>query len=135
VIARVLDWHAQRSARFWWVFAVLWAGVIFYFSAQSDLTIVPDALLDFVLRKIAHFTVFGVLALLVWSALRASGVNRAWLWAIAIAGAYAVSDELHQAYVEGRHPAPTDVMIDTAGAVVFVWLAEQVTRRWQQRRS
>jgi VanZ family protein len=30
--------------------------------------------------------------------------------------AYAISDEWHQSFVEGRHGSPVDVLIDTAGA-------------------
>jgi len=109
--------------------------MIFILSAQPNLTIAPDPVIDFVLRKIAHFTVFGVLAVFAWSALRTGGINRAALWAVAIASAYAVSDELHQAFVESRHPAVTDVLIDACGAIVAVWLAEQFIRRVQLRRS
>ena len=41
-----------------------------------------------------------------------------------LAAAYAVTDEIHQTFVEGRHGAPLDVAIDTAGALagVLVWL-------------
>lgn len=109
--------------------------MIFILSAQPNLTIAPDPLIDFVLRKIAHFVVFGALAFFAWLALRTGGFDRAWLWAVALAAAYAVSDELHQAFVESRHPAATDVLIDACGAIVAVWLAEQFIRRVQLRRS
>lgn len=135
MIDRLVAWYATRSARFWWVAFVLWAALIFVLSAQPNLTIVPDALLDFVLRKIAHFTFFGLLAVFAWSALRTQGVDRPWLLAIGIAAAYAVSDELHQSFVNGRHAAPMDVLIDTCGAIVAIWLAERLTRRMQLGRS
>ena len=43
--------------------------------------------------------------------------------AAAISVAYAVSDEIHQTFIEGRHGSPVDVLIDTAGvaaAVTFI---------------
>jgi hypothetical protein len=45
----------SRSHRRWalaWAPVVAWAGLIFLASAQSDLTFVPDAALDFVVRKL-----------------------------------------------------------------------------------
>ena len=45
---------------------------------------------------------------------------------VAIALAYAVTDELHQTFVEGRHGAPVDVLIDAAG-VAIAMLAVRAT--------
>ena len=44
--------------------------------------------------------------------------------AVALAALYAVSDEIHQTFVEGRVGAPLDVGIDTLGALVgvLVWV-------------
>lgn len=46
--------------------------------------------------------------------------------AVALAALYASSDEWHQSFTAGRHPAWTDVLIDTFGATigvsVFQWL-------------
>jgi VanZ family protein len=39
-----------------------------------------------------------------------------------IAIAYAASDEFHQTFVEGRHGAVTDVLIDSAGVLIAVAL-------------
>ena len=41
-----------------------WAGLIFAFSAQPDLRFLEDEFFDFVLRKVGHAGVFGILALL-----------------------------------------------------------------------
>ena len=40
--------------------------------------------------------------------------------AVAIAGLYAVSDEVHQTFVEGRLGTPRDVAIDLVGILVGV---------------
>lgn len=86
---------------------------------------------DFVLRKIAHALEFGVLALLVRSALpeRAGRTAKRAVvdlrdgYAGLAALAYALVDELHQTFVPGRHGAATDVLIDGAGVVLALLLA------------
>ena len=111
-----------------WAPVVAWAGLIFALSAQPNLTFVPDAGLDFVVRKLGHMAVFGILALLLWRAVAATtNLRRPWAWGLVLAVLYAATDELHQAFVETRHPSPLDVGIDAAGAliavvaVLFIW--------------
>ena len=118
----------------WWIPAVAWAGVIFALSATPNLRFEQDQTLDFVVRKIGHAGVFGVLALLTWFAIaRWTRLQRPWAWAIVLTALYAVSDELHQGFVAGRHPAFTDVAIDTAGAVLLVAATLVVLRRRRTR--
>jgi VanZ family protein len=38
---------------------------------------------------------------------------------------YAVTDELHQHYVSGRHATPVDVAIDAAGASIAAVLIQR----------
>jgi VanZ family protein len=102
--------------------------MIFVLSAQPDLRFVPDDNLDFVVRKIGHAAVFGVLTLLVWRAARATSWRRPLGWALAIATIYAVTDELHQATVAGRHASGVDVGIDVAGALIAVAVVGLVRR-------
>ena len=73
-----------------------------------------------VLRKLGHFTEYAVFGWLIARALRDA---RGWqlhhaLMAVALAGTYAVSDELHQRFVPGRTAAFGDVLIDTLGAAM-----------------
>lgn len=98
-------------------------GLIFAFSSVPSLRVAPDWTVDYVLRKIAHMFVFGVLAALIFVAWPGRQPKRA---ALLLAIAYAVSDELHQAFVSGRHPDPLDVGFDAAGALVALWLMERV---------
>ena len=100
-----------------------WAGLVFGFSAQPDLRFLSDAWLDFVVRKVGHAGAFGILALLVC---RALGMTTDWRQAripavaLGLTAAYAITDELHQGFTAGRHPAFTDVGIDTLGAVIAI---------------
>lgn len=91
-------------------------GLIFFLSAQPS-DPVDRAWWDVGLRKLAHFTEYAVLTALWWRALQGIGVGfrAALAGALAISLAYAVSDELHQTFVDGRHGSPVDVLIDSAG--------------------
>jgi VanZ family protein len=104
-----------------WLPAIAWAGLIFALSAQPNLRFVPDAGLDFVIRKAGHMAVFGILALLLWRAVAGTTAwRRPWAWTLALTVLYAVTDELHQGFVAGRHASAVDVGIDAAGALIAV---------------
>ena len=107
-----------------WAPVVVWAAVIFAFSAVSDLG-TGLGTWDLVLRKIAHACEFAVLGALLLRALRD---ERA---ALAAGVAYAISDEVHQTFVPGRVGSPLDVAIDSVGVAVGVllWRRYSQTRR------
>jgi VanZ family protein len=94
-----------------WLPVVVWAGVIFAFSSIPSLG-TGLGTWDTVLRKCAHATEYAVLGLLL---VRAVGREAP---ALALGFAYAVSDEVHQAFVRGRHASPLDVAVDTLGLLI-----------------
>ena len=53
--------------------------------------------------------------------------------AVAWAGAYGVSDEVHQAFVPGRSPDPLDWLADAFGAWVGAALVARAVRRARRR--
>jgi len=90
--------------------------VIFAVSAQPGLNS-GLGLIDHIGRKIIHFSEYALLCFLWWRALRSvTNERRAVLLAFVLASAYAVTDEFHQTFVEGRHGTPVDWLIDSAGA-------------------
>jgi VanZ family protein len=106
-----------------WLPVLVWAGVIFAFSSIPSLG-TNLGTWDYVLRKLAHATEYAILAVLL---ARATG---SYVWAFALATAYAGSDEFHQTFVRGRHGSPIDVGIDAAGALVgLVILGRRAVRR------
>jgi VanZ family protein len=99
---------------------VLWAALIFALSSVPDLGTGLGGW-DTVLRKIAHTAEYAVLGALLVRATRNVGL------AFALATLYAVSDEVHQTFVRGRHGSPVDVAIDAVGVVAGIVL-------WQRAR-
>ena len=102
-----------------WGPPLVWAAVIFALSSVPDLG-TDLGVWDTVLRKCAHAGEYALLGLLL---LRALGAE---LPAFLVGVAYAVTDELHQALVRGRHASPFDVSMDAAGVafgllVVHAW--------------
>ncbi|HEU4942318.1 MAG TPA: VanZ family protein [Gaiellaceae bacterium] len=110
----------QATVRRWGP-VVAWAALIFALSSVPGLG-TGLGVWDLVLRKLAHATEFAILAALLVRAVRDPR------WAIAIGVLYAVSDEIHQSFVAGRHGAPLDVLIDSAGVVVGALLASRIWR-------
>jgi VanZ family protein len=99
-----------------WLPIVLWAGLIFAFSSIPSLSSGLGTW-DLILRKLAHASEYAVLGLLLMRALLREAP------ALGLGVAYAISDEVHQSFVRGRHASPVDVAIDTAGVIVglLVW--------------
>ena len=120
-----------------WLPVVAWAGVIWTLSSgwftgertgavllpllstlfpratPGQLVVVHEGI-----RKLAHFAEYLILSVLLYRALR---VGRRWepraaALALALAGLYAASDELHQFLVPGRTAAARDCLIDVSGA-------------------
>ena len=104
-------------------------GVIFFLSAQPNLR-TELGTIDLVGRKFVHAFEFGLLWFL-W--LRALGWRGHAPWtAAAIAIGYAISDEFHQTFVDGRQGSPRDVLIDSAGVLIAALLYFRA-RRPQRR--
>jgi VanZ family protein len=99
-----------------WLPPLVLMGVIFAFSAQPSLDS-GLGLIDQIGRKLVHFAEYALLCFLWWRALvTVMTPRRAVLLAFALASAYAITDEFHQTFVEGRHGNPVDWLIDSAGA-------------------
>jgi VanZ family protein len=98
-----------------WLPVVVWAAVIFTFSSISSLS-TGLGTWDTLLRKAAHMTEYAILGALL---LRALGRE---LPALLVGVAYAVSDEIHQHFVEGRHASAIDVALDSVGVAVGIFL-------------
>jgi VanZ family protein len=102
-----------------WLPVIVWAAVIFTFSSIPSLG-TGLGVWDTILRKGAHMTEYAILGLLL---LRALGRE---LPAFAMGIAYAISDEIHQHFVRGRHASPIDALIDTVGLAIGIFLVSRL---------
>ena len=120
---------------FCWALVAACMGAIFYFSSRtaSESTLQSNAVIDFlirifgesfitqtdlIVRKCAHFLEFMGLGLLFALALFVHTEKPQTKLAIIFSSAYAVTDEIHQIFVEGRACRVYDWAIDTVGAAL-----------------
>lgn len=80
--------------------------------------------IHFLVRKNAHFFAYLFLGILLLNAIRKKGGMqlREILSAFIASVLYAVSDEVHQLFIDGRSGEVRDVMIDSAGAATGIAL-------------
>lgn len=124
--------------------SILWAFVIFCITASpaatgsNTLDIIQTWLginglaadiLNFTIRKLAHVTVFGLLAIFLYFAFTKKRFFWAWLYTTIYAG----TDEYHQSLVGGRTPSVYDVMLDSAGAIVALMLIRFIMRKIRKK--
>ncbi len=113
-----------------WTAVLMCMAVIFILSAQkgdesqslSDGLIVVVGLefsSDFV-RTCAHFLEYSGLAVLIYNALFQTFGHTMPVLSVVISSAYAVTDEIHQLFVEGRACQITDIIIDAFGSAAGV---------------
>ena len=105
-----------------WLPVIAWAALIFALSSIPHLG-TGLGTWDTILRKGAHVTEYAIFGLLL---LRAIGRE---LPAFLLGVGYAITDELHQHFVTGRHASPIDVAIDSTGVLIGVLVFVRA-RRW-----
>ena len=113
-----------------WAAVLLCMTVIFVLSAQkgddsqelSDSFIVLFGLKfsSDIIRTCAHFLEYAGLAVLIYNALYRSFGYAKPVFSVALSAIYAVTDEIHQLFVEGRACQITDIIIDSVGAAAGI---------------
>jgi VanZ family protein len=105
--------------------------LIFYLSSQPSTVEYPAW--EVVLRKIGHAGGYALLTFTWWRAFRGllptARNSTAIMAAVAVSLAYAASDEVHQAFVNGRHGTPVDVLIDSIGIAAVALMVSRRSRR------
>ena len=112
----------------YWFPPVILAGIIFILSSST----VPKASdiywQDFIVKKIAHVIIYGILAVLIYRALIVGGTSKkkAVLMAFSLAAFYGATDEIHQYFIQGRESKLRDVVIDGIGASASLFFTTKV---------
>ena len=108
--------------------ALLYAGIIFLLSAQSDpLHFLPHGLT--LQDKLLHALEYAALGALLVPGLRLAGrtPRGALFLAVALASLYGATDEFHQSLVPGRDADVVDWVADTLGAALGALAATAAT--------
>ena len=104
-----------------WLPALLMMLAIFLYSAGQALDL-PQSFLRLLVNKGGHVIGYAMLALSYWRAFQFQPGRRGTAWLLAVL--YALTDEIHQSFVPGRHPSLVDVLVyDNLGALVSLGLA------------
>ena len=142
----------MKINRKWATVAVVWMAMIFcftqlpYFTGDSTARVIkriiemfhhakstPDKpnvltdILNFLIRKATHLTVFGILGLLFFKTLQ--NYKYSYLYAWILTFVYAMTDEYHQSLVPNRTSSFRDVLIDSFGALVVLLITFAVNRK------
>ena len=130
------------------ILVLMWQSIIFLFSAQpatdskelsSGLTemvlelifphMTPDRvaevaeMLSFAVRKSAQFTIYMILGMLMYNCIsRILSVKRKVAASLLFCFLYAVTDEIHQIFVDGRAGRVLDVCIDSVGSLCGIMI-------------
>jgi VanZ family protein len=109
----------QTSTALRWVPALAMMVIIFVFSSLPATQVPYFGQWDVLIKKGGHALSYGLLGLAYYYALPqrlAKGYR--WLVAFLMAILFALSDEFHQSFVEGRNSSIRDVLIDGLGAAI-----------------
>lgn len=139
------------------LFVILWMVVIFCFSNQPALesSKLSDGLINktiikvyeicngnitedkkeeiiskysYPIRKLAHFTLYFILGLLVFNYIKYFN-NKTILISLIICILYAVTDEIHQLFIPGRAGQVFDVFIDTFGSLTSIIIMNKTRKK------
>lgn len=82
-------------------------------------------------RKLAHFTIYLLLGILVLNYINEFNLNKYVLISFIICFIYAISDELHQLFIPGRSCEIFDVCIDSLGSFIGINIFKKINRKKQ----
>lgn len=115
-----------------WGVAIFMMVVIFVFSSLPSSELPNFNWADWIVKKGGHALGYGLLAFTYLRGLKGESSHtssRQLLGAWLLAVLYSATDEFHQSFTPGRHPAATDVLIDSIGAAIALILAVRYYRR------
>lgn len=134
-----MNYHTRK----WWLIAIGWCLLIAFATrapfltgdateAMLDVSLWNAEIVNYLLRKGAHVTAFGLLALFFWLAMR--GKRYSYVLAWCLASLYGAMDEWHQSFLPERTSSISDVFIDSGGALVMLLIVYFVYSRHSDRK-
>lgn len=119
--------------------AILWMGLIFFFSSQNGTasdsnsyflinllgkiginisSSIGLSVANFIVRKTAHVTEYFILFMLLYFGFKKIYLKNIIIYPAIITILYSISDEFHQLFIEGRSGKIKDVFIDSIGILI-----------------
>ena len=82
-------------------------------------------------RKMAHFTIYMILGILVTLLVREYNVSfyKCLIISLLVCLLYSISDEIHQLFVLGRSGEVIDVLIDTSGSFIGIYIFNKLFKK------
>lgn len=101
--------------------------------SDNELETISNYLI-FPVRKLAHFTLYFILGILIYNTINLYHINntKILLISILLCMIYACSDEIHQLFVLGRSGELRDVLIDTLGSSLGILIVSKIINRKQK---
>lgn len=96
---------------------VIWSVIIFALSSLPS-TPAPETWWNFLLKKGAHITEYAILYWLTYRAVNEKRRGYNWIGPFLFTISYAITDEIHQSFVPGRHARWYDIGFDAIGALL-----------------
>lgn len=106
--------------------ALIWAAAVWLIGGMESTPSVPGGL---GLDKAAHFTMYGILGVLLARGWLQVGWRGGWLVPVLLASLLGLADELRQAGLPGRTADTMDWLADIGGAATGVFIALRIMRR------
>ena len=93
---------------------------------------------QFVIRKLAHFSIYAILGVLLMSLAETYEFSnkKKIILSLLVGLLYASLDEFHQSFVPGRTAAITDVLLDTLGVlagIIIIFLGIKILKRKREK--
>lgn len=79
-------------------------------------------ILSLIIRKLAHITEYFILGILTINCLKDYKINYLYVSSILFCIIYACSDEFHQLFISGRSGTIIDVLIDSIGIILGIFI-------------
>ncbi len=100
---------------------LLWAILIWRLTTTPNLVVAPESWLNTLIMSGSHFFFFGVLAVLLSVCFRyqPSIIDH---WPLLLTSLYGLLIELVQRGIPGRSADPVDWLLDTTGALIFLFV-------------
>lgn len=97
-------------------------GIIFYFSTQQTAGIIPETVPHFIFFKTLHLLEYALLSILIFYALLKNKTT------IIVTYLYALSDEIHQTFINGRSGRLKDTLFDIIGIIIGLIILKQLRK-------